>query len=651
MLLSPPSPPTQHLFPPQPSSSQPTASPSSRSPLSVITVSSGSYTSLEDYSYSPTSESSIPHSESSTNSKTSAFFGSPFPTTSPASNSSQSLTYVSKTAAFFSAPFTDFPTPPPNQQFTPRDFPSSSRSLTADFFAGAAFSSYPTSPPSLRSSTSNGSLRTSISHTSSPLHSSTPLPLEQSEEAESTPVPKPQVPLISRLFPSRYSSNRRTSDNVPYSTRGFVDLEPPEDVLVASPPSVEPPRITEPPSVTLAAASSVDAYTTGSSVHPDNEDEPSYELVRRIGQGGFSLVWLARAVRGDGHGALVAVKMITRADEHSDTAMRRASRGERASFLREVEVLHYLTPSHASVPRLHASFTVRTHHVLVLEYVAGGELLDVVNSDEQHAQLGEKLLRRICRELVSAVEWMHTRFVVHRDIKLENILLTANPFVALPTDDQPLVKLTDFGLARKIDPDDPWLSTRCGSESYAAPELLVASHTDEQPLPALSRAPSDAHGTSSTAQPKSRASRVPGTYDGRETDAWALGVVFFALATRALPFDPPLTLDTPPADADAERARRRWVLRVVRGEWFWPNVPVPSATLVTEKVQGEGEMEAEAEAEAEGESEPCGMALAHITAMRNLVARLLVSDPRRRARVQALWDEEWLGASAPPAPS
>lgn len=61
--------------------------------------------------------------------------------------------------------------------------------------------------------------------------------------------------------------------------------------------------------------------------------------------------------------------------------------------------------------------------MLVLEYVAGGELLDVVNSDEQHAQLSESLLRRIWRELVSAVEWMHARFVVHRDIKLESTLI------------------------------------------------------------------------------------------------------------------------------------------------------------------------------------------------------------------------------------
>jgi serine/threonine protein kinase len=84
-------------------------------------------------------------------------------------------------------------------------------------------------------------------------------------------------------------------------------------------------------------------------------------------------------------------------------------------------VAQYLTSAHVSLPQLYASFSVRTHHVLVLEYVAGGELLDVVNSDEQHAQLSEKLLQRIWRELVSAVEWIHARLVVHRDIKLESL--------------------------------------------------------------------------------------------------------------------------------------------------------------------------------------------------------------------------------------
>jgi len=195
----------------------------------------------------------------------------------------------------------------------------------------------------------------------------------------------------------------------------------------------------------------------------------------------------------------------------------------------------------------------------------------------------------------------------------------------VPPEDEPLIKLTDFGLARKIDPDEPWLSTRCGSESYAAPELLIAAHTDKETLPALSRAPSDAHGGSAGSHSKMRtAARTPGTYDGRETDAWALGVVLFALATRALPFDSP----PPPTDAEAERARRKRVLRVVRGEWSWPAMDVDSVPAVDRH----GELEPELR----------GAALVRIAAVRNLVARLLVSDPNRRARVSALWDEAWM---------
>lgn len=218
-----------------------------------------------------------------------------------------------------------------------------------------------------------------------------------------------------------------------------------------------------------------------------------------------------------------------------------------------------------------------------------------------------------------------------------DILLTSNPFTAATDEDKPLIKLTDFGLARKIDPEDPWLSTRCGSESYAAPELLVAAHTDEHSLPALSRAPSDVTGTSTataSSQPKSRHARVPGTYDGRETDAWALGVVLFALATRALPFDPPPTLEVPPADAEAERARMRWVLRVVRGEWSWPVIPqAPTDALMCDDSAAAAAMEG---------LEPRGAALVGVAAVQNLVAKLLVSDPRRRARVCALWEEPWM---------
>ncbi|KAI1312639.1 hypothetical protein EDD11_002911 [Mortierella claussenii] len=67
---------------------------------------------------------------------------------------------------------------------------------------------------------------------------------------------------------------------------------------------------------------------------------------------------------------------------------------------------------------------------------------------------------------------------------------------------RPTVKLTDFGLAKVIEQDAPLLTTRCGSEDYAAPEIILG-------------------------QP----------YDGREADIWSLGVVLYALLVGFLPFN------------------------------------------------------------------------------------------------------------------
>lgn len=88
-----------------------------------------------------------------------------------------------------------------------------------------------------------------------------------------------------------------------------------------------------------------------------------------------------------------------------------------------------------------------------------------------------------------------------------------------------LITLTDLGLCRRIDPNDPKLQTRCGSEDYAAPEILLGQE-----------------------------------YDGRLTDAWALGVVLYALMEGRLPFDPP------PGKA---RGRSRAVHRIARCDWMW----------------------------------------------------------------------------------
>ena len=59
----------------------------------------------------------------------------------------------------------------------------------------------------------------------------------------------------------------------------------------------------------------------------------------------------------------------------------------------------------------------------MLEQINGPELLDFINSDEKYAQLDEPFLRQIWGELCKAVGWMHSVALVHRDIKLESMLL------------------------------------------------------------------------------------------------------------------------------------------------------------------------------------------------------------------------------------
>jgi serine/threonine-protein kinase HSL1 (negative regulator of Swe1 kinase) len=103
------------------------------------------------------------------------------------------------------------------------------------------------------------------------------------------------------------------------------------------------------------------------------------------------------------------------------------------------------------------------------------------------------------QQILAGVSYLHQSQIVHRDLKLENIL----------RDTDETVKICDFGFATWHAKGDPLLRTACGSPYYASPEIL---------------------------------SLVP--YDGALADIWSLGVILFALLVGKMPFEGQTTSDT-----------------------------------------------------------------------------------------------------------
>merc|ERR1712071_420659 len=99
----------------------------------------------------------------------------------------------------------------------------------------------------------------------------------------------------------------------------------------------------------------------------------------------------------------------------------------------------------------------------------GGELFDRI---VQKAFYNEKEARDVCKILLEALAYCHSKKVAHRDLKPENLLLVS-------VDDDHELKLADFGFAKKC-PKEKCLHTQCGTPGYVAPEILSGVAYDTQ---------------------------------------------------------------------------------------------------------------------------------------------------------------------------
>jgi serine/threonine-protein kinase SRK2 len=298
--------------------------------------------------------------------------------------------------------------------------------------------------------------------------------------------------------------------------------------------------------------------------------QEDYEIGRELGRGNFGVTRLAHHIPT---GSLVAVKLIPRGSAAITANVERELLNQRA-----------LSGASPFVVAFREAFLTPTHLCLAMEFVGGGEVFAKVAAQ---GRLPEREARRLFRQLVSGVGACHALGVAHRDLKLENALLTA--------DEPARLKIADFGYSKVVGGNGGGglflpaseAKSRVGTPAYIAPEVILS--------------PGGGGGGGGA-----------GTYDGRLADVWSLGVFLYVLLVGAYPFEPPPPQPTTTATTTAphqQQPQQRDVVGVVR------RILAGKYAL------------------------PAGLALSPACA--DLIARLLVVDPRKRLPLEAVRAHPW----------
>ncbi|CAG8796723.1 7223_t:CDS:2, partial [Dentiscutata erythropus] len=117
---------------------------------------------------------------------------------------------------------------------------------------------------------------------------------------------------------------------------------------------------------------------------------------------------------------------------------------------------------HPNIVKLFDVFETDRYIGIIMEYASGGELFDHILA---HRYLKERDACKLFAQLISGVNYLHQKNIVHRDLKLENLLLDRNRNIII----------TDFGFANQFNGvHDDLMATSCGSPCYAAPELVIS---------------------------------------------------------------------------------------------------------------------------------------------------------------------------------
>ena len=210
----------------------------------------------------------------------------------------------------------------------------------------------------------------------------------------------------------------------------------------------------------------VPAPAPAAPIPPINE----YIYISKLGKGSFGHVYLAQNIYTK---ELVAIKFIKKMSKVS---------------IQDEIVNHATVCDHPNIIGFHSVFVLEDYTCLVLDYANGTDMHTMFT--KKNGLMNELAASSYFIQLLSAVDHCHRHGIVHRDIKLENILMVNNT-----------LKLCDFGYSSQVGNFD-WKMI-IGTPAYLAPETLLRAKA----------------------------------YSGVEADVWSCGVVLFVLVCGYYPFE------------------------------------------------------------------------------------------------------------------
>ena len=206
----------------------------------------------------------------------------------------------------------------------------------------------------------------------------------------------------------------------------------------------------------------------------DYSDFSNYSIKETIGEGNFGKVKLAIFIPTKEE---FAVKILNK---------KRLKQKMNKSIFTEIDIIKKL--NHINVIYVYQIIENTENFYIIMEYCEKGELFDYI---VEKRRLSEDESSIFFYQLINGVEHIHNKKIAHRDLKPENLLLNKNK----------ILKIIDFGLSHNIK-DGNFLSTKCGSPSYASPEIIINKY-----------------------------------YDGFKSDIWCCGIILYAMLCGYLPFE------------------------------------------------------------------------------------------------------------------